>query len=356
MKRVDFILLGTVIVLTLFGLLMVYDASSFVAYRDFNDKYHLVKDQLKWVIIGFTGLTFASFFNYKQFYNLSLPFLIGSIVLLGLVFIPGFGVELLGAKRWIHVAGITIQPTEFAKLSLAIYLSAWFSQKEKGRFMAFSLLMGLVLLLVMLQPDMGTASIILSEALIVYFLSGGNLIHFIFAVPALAVFGFILIKLEPYRWQRLTAFMNLGDSLHASSYHVRQILIALGSGGIMGLGIGNSLQKYAYLPENTTDSIFAIIGEEFGFIGSVILVLLFVVVIWRGFVIAMRTKDTFGRLLTSSITSYIGIQMLINLGAMTALLPLTGVPLPFISYGGSALIINLLSIGIILNVSKQNQK
>jgi len=356
MKRVDFILLGTVIVLTLFGLLMVYDASSFVAYRDLNDKYHLVKDQLKWVFLGFTGLTFASFFNYKKFYNLSLPILIGSIVLLGLVFIPGLGVEALGASRWIHIAGITIQPTEFAKLALAIYLSAWFSERENGRFMAFSLLMGLVLLLVMLQPDMGTASIILFEALIVYFLSGGNLIHFFFAVPALAVLGFILIKLEPYRWSRLTAFMNLGDSLHASSYHVKQILIALGSGGVMGLGIGNSLQKYAYLPENTTDSIFAIIGEEFGFIGSVILILLFMVVIWRGFVIAMRTKDTFGRLLAASITSYIGIQMLINLGAMTALLPLTGVPLPFISYGGSALIINLFSIGIILNISKQNHK
>lgn len=353
MKKIDIVLLIAIIVLTLFGLLMVFNASSYIAFRDFGDKYHYLKDQTMWIFLGFTGLFVFSLFDYHRWYNLSLPLLVGAIILLILVFVPGLGIAALGAKRWINARFFIIQPAEAVKLVLAIYLSAWFANKEKGRFLAFSLLLGLVLGLIMLEPDMGTAIIVLSEAMILYFLSGGKISYFLGIIPVIFAAGLLLIKLEPYRAKRLAAFLNTGDSLENSSYHVKQILIALGSGGITGVGIGNSLQKYAYLPENTTDSIFAIIAEELGLIGSTLLILLFIIVLSRGFHIAIQAKDIFGKLLAAGITSFLGIQMLINLGAMTALLPLTGVPLPFISYGGSALVVDLCAIGILLNISKQ---
>ncbi len=352
MKKMDFFLLGIVFCLTLFGLFMVYDASSFIAFRDFNDKYHYIKDQILWVILGFSALFFFSYFDYRKLYNLAIVLLIAAIILLILVFIPGVGIRALGAYRWINLGFTTLQPAEFVKLSLAIYLAAWFSHKEKGRLFAFLLLLGLVVLLVLLQPDMGTASIILFEALIVYFLSGGSMNHFILLLPAMVVSGILIIIVAPYRLARLKAFLTIDRSLESSSYHVKQILIALGSGGIFGLGVGNSLQKYAYLPENVTDSIFPIIAEEFGFLGAGMLIGFYILFIWRGFVIAGAAKDIFGKLLAGGIISFLGIQTVINLAAMTALVPLTGVPLPFISYGGSALVVDLASVGILLSIAR----
>jgi cell division protein FtsW len=354
MKKVDIMLFAVISILTLFGLLMIYDASSVIAFRDFGDKYHYIKDQSLWVVLGFAVMIAMSQFDYRKLYNFALPLLVTSLILLVVVFFPGLGVYALGAHRWINLRFTILQPAEFVKLCLAIYLAAWFSIKEKGRLTAFALLLGAVILLVMLEPDMGTASIILFEAIVIYFLSGGKIKHFILAMPILAAAWFIFIKVKSYRAARLTSFLNLNKSLDGVSYHVKQILIALGSGGIFGVGIGNSLQKYAYLPENVTDSIFPIIAEEFGFIGSVILITLFMVVVWRGFFISMKAKDQFGRLLGAGIITFLGIQMIVNLGAMTALLPLTGVPLPFISYGGSALIIDMASIGILLNISRQS--
>ncbi|MFH1833072.1 MAG: putative lipid II flippase FtsW [Candidatus Levyibacteriota bacterium] len=352
MKKIDLLLLATVVFLTLFGLLMIYDASSFIAFRDFADKNHYVKDQALWVVLGFCMLLFFSFFDYRRLYNLSIPLLIVAIIFLSLVFVPGVGIQVLGARRWIDAGVFVIQPAEFIKLSLAVYLSAWFSRKEKGRSFAFFLLLGLVMVLVMLEPDLGTASIIFLEAVIIYFLSGANILYFIGMAPIVAIGLFLLIKVESYRAQRLAAFLNINQSLQNSSYHVKQILIALGMGGLTGVGLGNSLQKYAYLPENTTDSIFAIIAEEIGFIGATILIVLLAVVIWRGFYIALNSKDPFGRLLAGGITSFLAIQMILNLGSQTALFPLTGIPLPFISYGGSSLVVDLLSVGILLNISK----
>ena len=333
---------------------MIYDASSFVAFRDFSDKYHYIKGQIFWVVLGFMSLAFFSYFDYRKLYNLSLPILLFGLVLLILVFIPGVGVYLLGAKRWINTGFFLFQPAEFIKLALAIYLASWLSGKEKGRLGAFLLLLGLIVLLVILQPDMGTAVVILLEALIVYFLSGGNLLYFAGIIPAVLAIGFILIKISPYRLKRLESFFNINQSIESSSYHVKQILIALGSGGIFGVGLGNSLQKYSYLPETTTDSIFAIIAEELGFIGSTFIIIIFAAVIWRGFLIATKARDNFGKLLAGGITAFLAVQIIINLSAQTVLLPLTGIPLPFISYGGSALIVDLYSVGILLNISKKS--
>lgn len=332
---------------------MVYDASSFISFRDFGDKYHYIKSQFIWMALGYLVLLFFAHFDYHKFYNISIPLLVVAIILLGMVLVPGFGTSVLGARRWISFGAFVIQPAEFVKLTLAIYLSAWFAKKERRRFMAFLLLLGVVMALVMIEPDMGTAGIILAESLVIYFLSGGSMAQFFVILPVVGLLGFILIKLEPYRAARLSTFLNPNQSLETSSYHVRQILIALGMGGITGVGIGNSLQKYAYLPENTTDSIFAIVAEEIGFIGATILIFIFMFLVWRGFYIALKARDNFGKLLAGGIIAFIGVQVIVNLGAQTALLPLTGVPLPFISYGGSSLIVDLCAIGILLNIAKQ---
>lgn len=354
MKRFDILLVVLVVGISLFGLLMVFDASSYISFRDFGTKYHYSTEQLLWMLIGFAGMGFFSWFDYRKFYALSIPLLMIAIGLLLAVFLPGIGVKVLGAHRWINLHVFILQPAEFVKLTLAIYLAAWFSNKEKGRFSAFLLLLGLVLGLVLLEPDMGTAIIILGEAFVLYFLSGGEIMHFILAIPIVGFLAGLLAILSPYRAKRIATFLNPSQDIGNSSYHVRQILIALGSGGLFGVGLGNSLQKYAYLPENTTDSIFAIIAEEIGFIGSLVVLIILAAIIWCGMRIAVRTTDPFGKLLAGGITAFLGFQMLINLGAQTALLPLTGVPLPFISYGGSALVIDLCSIGILLNIARRS--
>ncbi len=287
---------------------------------------------------------------------MALPLLFVAIVLLFCVFIPGIGVSILGAKRWINTHVFLLQPAEFVKLALAIYLAAWFSNKEKERSIAFFGLLGTIMVLIMLEPDMGTAAIILSEALIMYFLEGAKLTYFFYSIPVLGIISFILVKLAPYRAARLSTFFNASSAPETASYHIRQILIALGMGGITGVGLGNSLQKYAYLPESTTDSIFAIIAEEIGFLGSIIFLSLFIIVIWRGFFIAIHAKDQFGRLLAGGIISFLSVQTIINLTAQTALLPLTGVPLPFVSYGGSSLLVDLSAIGILLNIGRLRHK
>lgn len=354
MKKPDILLLFPTIFLTLFGLFMIYDASSYVAFRDFGDKYNYVKDQIFWVGLGGLALFFFSHFDYKKLYYLALPILIGAILLLLMVFIPGLGTEINGARRWIDFGFFILQPAEFLKLGFAIYLAAWFSNKERGRLPSFLLLLGLIIGLIMLQPHMGAAAIIMAEALAIYFLSGASIKSLLMLVPVVGIGGVLLIILEPYRAARLATFLNPNQSIEGASYHVRQILIALGTGGITGVGLGNSLQKFAYLPENTTDSIFAIIAEEIGFIGSVFIILLFLLIVWRGFFIAIRAKDTFGKLLAGGIATFIGMEIFINLASQTALLPLTGIPLPFISYGGSALIINLTAIGILINIGRKS--
>jgi cell division protein FtsW len=302
------------------------------------------------------ALLFFSRFDYHRLYNLAIPILLVAVGLLLAVFIPGIGVKALGASRWLNLRFTTLQPSEFVKIALAIYLAAWFSKKEKGRIWAFLLLLSSIITLVILEPDMGTAVIILAEGIILYFLSGARTLYFVILAPVIAVVGFLFAKLEPYRAARVTSYLNFNQDISGSSYHVRQILIALGSGGLTGVGLGNSLQKYAYLPENATDSIFAIIAEEVGFIGALLIIVVFVIIIWRGFYIAIHAKDQFGKLLAGGIITFLAMQIIINLAAQTALLPLTGIPLPFISYGGSALIINLTAIGILLNIARQGEK
>lgn len=355
-KLVDLPLLLITVILVLFGVLMVYNASSVSAFRDFGDKYHYLKDQVLWAAIGFLVLFLFANIPYRFLKKLALPLLLVTIVFLLAVFIPGIGVKALGANRWIDFKFFVLQPTEFAKLSLSIYLAAWFSNKEKGRLFAFLLLLGLILGLTILQPDMGTGVILVTTALGIYFLSGANILQFLITVPLILVAVIFFIKLAPYRIHRVLTFLDPTRDPQGTSYHIRQILVALGSGGLAGLGIGQSRQKYGYLPESTTDSIFAIIAEEVGFIGTTVLILLFLFLFSRGFKIAMGAKDNFGKLLGGGLTTFLCVQTLINIGSQVALLPLTGVPLPFISYGGSSLIVSLSAIGIILNIAKTSSR
>lgn len=344
-----------IVFLALFGLVAILNASSVGAYRDFADQYHYVKDQAVFLVVGLFLMWLVSQIDYRIWYKLAVPLLSILLVLLIAVFIPGIGVKALGAKRWINFGFFVLQPTELAKLVLIIYLSAWFTHQEKGRFVPFIVLLGIVIGLIILQPDLGTAIIISGIAGMMYFVSGVPLANFLLLLP-LGIGGIALLAISaPYRLQRLLTFLNPDKDPLGTSYHVRQILIALGAGGLFGVGLGKSRQKYEYLPEATTDSIFAIIAEEIGFLGCILLISVFALCIWRIFKIAQSAPDRFGRMLTVGIGGWFGIQTVINLSAMVSLVPLTGVPLPFISYGGSNLISLLIGFGILLNVGKQRE-
>ncbi len=351
--KADFVILTLVVVLCLFGIMMIYNASSVAAFADFGDKYYYLKEQAKWLFVGSIGLIIASFVDYKVWYKLS-PAGIGiTILLLFIVFIPGLSISAYGARRWINMGFFVLQPAEFTKLTLIMYLSAWLTKKEKGKLLQFLALIGVVIGLILLEPDLGTAMIVGVVAIVLYFISGAPLTHLLFLLPAGLVGVAIAAIFSPYRIQRLLTYLDPARDPLGASYHIQQVLLALGSGGLFGLGLGKSRQKYSYLPEATTDSIFAIIGEEIGFVGSVIFLALYAFFLYRCFRIASNAPDKFGYLLGMGIVAWLSVQFLINLSAMTVVLPLTGVPLPFISYGGSGLIVALFSIGILLNISKQ---
>ena len=331
---------------------MVYDASSAQALNSFGDKYYFLKDQIKWVILGLLAMLAAAFIDYRWWYRMSPVILGGALLLLLLVFVPGLGVRAYGARRWIDLRFFVLQPSELAKPALIIYLSAWFTNREKGRLVSFLLLLGMVIGLIMLEPDMGTAIILSGTGVIIYFLSGAPIAQFLSLIPLGIAGGLVFALKSSYRLKRITTFLDLNSDPLGASYHIRQVLIALGSGGLFGLGLGNSRQKYSYLPEAMTDSIFAIVGEELGFLGAIVLFLVFIFLLFESVRISLLAKDNFGKLLGMGIASWLTLQTIINFGSMVALMPLTGVPLPFLSYGGSALIVELMGVGILLNISR----
>lgn len=349
--RTDWWLVGLVFGLTVFGLIMVGNVSVVEAYRDFGDKLYYLRLQLQWAGLGLLAFLAASFFDYRKLKFLALPLLIFTLVCLLLVLIPGLGASILGTRRWLSIGPIHFQPAELAKLTFVLYLSSFFATKKS--LLPFLTILGLIVFLIMLEPDLGTTVVLCATGLAVYFASGAPILTIgLIGLTGIAG-GAVSILSSAYRRERLTTFLNPTADPLGASYHIRQILIALGSGGLFGVGLGQSRQKYEYLPAVTTDSIFAVIAEELGFIGSVAVLLVFLCLIWRGFRIASRAPDDFGRLLAVGITSWVGFQALVNLGAMVALIPLTGVPLPFISYGGSSLILVLTAMGILINISKQ---
>lgn len=346
----DKILFVLPVALGLFGLLAIFDASSVSALRDFNDKFHYLKNQFVWLVLGLTIFFIFSSLDYRLLKKFALPLFIASIFCLFLVLIPELGKQVYGGRRWLQVGPIGFQPAELAKFSVIVYLATLFEKKRD--FLPFLTIVGVILGLLILEPDLGTAVIVISTAFGIYFVAGAPLKKMtILSLLSLIVIP-ILIFLSPYRKERLLTFLNSSFSAEKSSYHVKQILIALGTGGIFGRGFGQSRQKFLFLPEVTTDSIFAIIGEELGLLGALILISALFFLVYRSLSLALLVKDPFAKLLVSGITFCIGFQTIVNLGAMVVLIPLTGVPLPFISYGGSSLIMSLAGMGIVYNVSK----
>lgn len=352
MSKIGVLLFINTLILTALGIFVLYESSSYTALLQIGDEYFYVKRQLIFAVLAIISSLVVSRFDYRKFPKYSIPLLIVTFILLIIVFIPGVGLELLGARRWIDLGFFVLQPSELLKVSLTIYLAAWLTKKEDQKLMPFILVMAAAAGIVAIEPDLGTAVIIAMTAVVMYFLSGQSIRH-LAIIAGVGVIGVIgLILMEPYRVARLTAFTKVDvHNLHDTSYHTKQILIALGSGGFSGVGLGNSVQKYAYLPEHNTDSIFAIYAEETGFIGAIVVISLFLLQAYCGFTIASRADDKFGKLLAGGITAFISIQAMINIGSQAILFPLTGVPLPFISYGGSSMMINYIAIGILLSIA-----
>ena len=352
-KGVDLSLLVIILILVLFGLIMVYDASVIQGLKDFKDSYYYIRQQLIWAALGILSMIFFARFDYKKLKKYSLPLIVFSFLLLIAVFIPTLGVSGGGAHRWLRFGPITIQPAEIIKLAGVIFLASVF--EKKVRLWPFLILvLGVTAVTAVLQKDLGSTIVFVATTSLIYFAAGAPAWHFILSLPV-AVLGLAaLIFTSDYRSKRILAFLDPFSDVQGYTYHISQVLIALGSGGLFGLGLGHSRQKFEYIPEVSTDSIFGIVGEELGFLGASILIGLFLLMIWRGLKIAQQCPDNFGKILSLGLSCWLGIQVVINISSQIALLPLTGVPLPFISYGGSALVANLTAVGILLNISKQS--
>ncbi|OGK18041.1 cell division protein FtsW [Candidatus Roizmanbacteria bacterium RIFCSPLOWO2_12_FULL_40_12] len=342
--------------LSFIGLFFVFEASSVKSFSEVGNSFHYFKLQFLWIALGIGVMFFLSFFDYHKFYYLSFPLMMMTIILLIVVLIPGLGTQAGGARRWLDLGIINFQPTEIAKFSVIVYLSSWFIHRERKRFFSFVTLLGALIFLIILQPDMGTAIIVFALSIIIYFLAGVELSYLFLLLPVSFAGFLLLIKTSPYRFRRLSAFLDPSSDPLGIGYHVNQILISLGNGGLLGQGFGASRQKYLFLPEAHTDSIFAIIGEEFGFIGGFLLIFVFFTLMYYVYRVSAGAPDRYGRLLTGGIFAYFALQIIINLGGVVGLMPLTGVPLPFISYGGSNLLVSFALLGILLNVAKKSKK
>lgn len=341
------------LILSIVGLIFIFEASAINSSRQFGDSLHYLKSQGVWIFFGLIAMTLFSLVDYHKLYFLSFVSLILTLVLLVLVLIPGIGSTVGGARRWIDFGFFNLQPTELAKFSMIIYLSSWFTKKEKKRFLPFITLMGLLVFLIIMQPDMGTAIIIFSISIIIYYFSGAHFIDFVYIFGGSIVSLFFLIKFSPYRFNRLLAFLNPSIDPLGISYHINQIFISLSSGGLLGRGFGASRQKYSFLPEAHTDSIYAIIGEEFGFVGGLILIIFYFVFVYKIYHLIRLSPDRLSKLIVIGIFAFFNLQFIVNLAGMTGLFPIVGVPLPFLSYGGSSLLMSYGLIGIMLNIEKR---
>jgi len=359
----DYTLIIIAAIIVAYGLIMLSSASNVVSFEKFGDSNYLLKHQLLYGLgLGLLIFLVTAKLDYHVWRKFAFPLLGLNILLLLAVFLPGIGYEYGGARRWISFGPTLLQPTEVLKLTFILYLSTLFAKNREGikdpayGLVPFLIISGVIVFLIMLQPDMGTMVVIALVGLIIFFLAGAPWKHLAWLVAGAAGLFFLLIKIAPYRAARLTVFLNPALDPQGVGYHINQALLAIGSGGIFGLGYGHSRQKFLYLPEVTGDSIFAVIAEELGLIFSVALVLLFLAVLYRGYRIAKAAPDTYGRLLAAGIVSWLVLQAFINIAAMVTLIPLTGIPLPFVSYGSSALVTSLAAIGILINISKQTKE
>ncbi len=346
----DYIILFCVLFLTAFGLVILSSASSDLGRIKFDDSYYYLKHQLLYGLgLGIAGFIFGFSFYYRYYQKFAPFFLVACIALLILVFTP-IGFEAGGAARWINVGSFTFQPAEAVKVLFLMYMAAWLLKKPN--LLSFLFVNGTIAVLLLLQPATSAVLILFASVLIMYFMSGVSL-KYITVLVMIAVLGVSLLFLfSGYRRERIIGFLNPEKYSETSGFQLTQALTAIGSGGWWGVGYGQSRIKYSSLPETIGDSIFAVVAEEWGFVGASALIIIFLLLIVEGFWIAKRSGDAFGKLLISGFISLIGIQAFVNMAAISGLIPLTGVPLPLISYGGTALAADLTALGIVLNVSR----
>ncbi|TMB66625.1 MAG: putative lipid II flippase FtsW [Chloroflexi bacterium] len=361
-RRGDRALLLAVAALTAFGLVMVFSASEVQGWLWFHNPAYYFERQLMWLALGVILLFAGANLDYHRLRPLAWPLGVVTVVLMVLVLLPHFGVEVNGARRWLRLGPLQMQPAELAKIAAIIFMALWLerhrdrlSSLEDG-VVPFLALLGFTILLVILERDLGTTMIVAGILLAQFLVAGGRKRHVLLLALIIALCVYLFIRMEPYRLHRILAFVDpWSDPLNAG-FQAIQSVVALGSGGFAGLGLGHSIQKYQWLPFAHTDFIFAIVGEETGLLGTSAVLALFGLFAYRGYRVALKAPDAFGSLLACGVTTWIALQALINIAAVTVTLPTTGIPLPFISYGGSSLAIALLAVGILINVSTQSEK
>jgi len=343
------------------GLVMVYSASAVAAFHDYGDSYYYVKRQLLFAVLGIAAMFVTMNVDYTFWRKWAVPALLVCFGLLVIVLVPGLGVVRGGARSWLGIGSFGIQPSEFMKLAMILFVAKLLSERQnritdftKGLLPPLGIL-GAAFALIMLQPDLGTGTVMIGASLLAIYVAGARISH----LAGLAMIGLAglvgLIAAAPYRLQRITAFLDPWQDPQGAGYQSIQSLYAIGPGGLVGLGLGMSRQKYNYLPEPQTDFIFSILAEELGFIGGSLLILLFLLLIWRGMRTAITLTDPFGSLLATGIVGIFAVQVLINIGVVIGMLPITGVTLPLVSYGGSSLTLLLTALGILLNLSRYSR-
>src|SRR5262245_34320548 len=354
----DVWLFGVAVVLLSAGVVMVYSASAIVATDRFHDPYFFLKKQVFWALLGAGSMWMAIRLDYCRLERRGFALLIFACVLLVLVLVSPLGQAINGTRRWIRLGPVSFQPAELAKLALVLYLAAFLAKKgediadlRRGLLPPLAVA-GVLAALVLAQPDLGNCLTLITLTFTLLFLAGGRARHLGFILAAALPPLVVAVWAAPYRLRRVVAFLDPWSDPRGSGFQIIQSWLALGNGGIFGQGIGASRQKLFYLPESHTDFIFAILGEELGFVGVLAIVALFVVLIWRGLRIGLRAPDAFGGYLALGITVLIATQVVVNLGVVTGLLPTKGLPLPFLSFGGSALLVTMLSTGVLLNISQ----
>ena len=361
-RRGDRALLLAVAALTTFGLVMVFSASEVQGWLWFHNPAYYFEHQLIWLALGVILLVAAANIDYHRLRVLAWPLGVVTVVLMVLVLLPHFGVEVNGARRWLRIGPLQMQPAELAKIAAIVFMALWLerhrdrlSSIENG-VVPFLALLGFTILLVILERDLGTTLILAGILLAQFLVAGGRKRHVLLLLLIMALCVYIFIRMEPYRLHRILAFIDPWSDPLNTGFQAIQSVVALGSGGFAGVGLGHSIQKYQWLPFAHTDFIFAIVGEETGLLGTSAVLALFGLFAYRGYRVALKAPDAFGSLLACGVTTWIALQAMINIAAVTVTLPTTGIPLPFISYGGSSLAIALLAVGILINVSTQSEK
>lgn len=340
------------------GIVMIYSTSAIYAYENLGDSAYYLKRHLLYVLIGFVCCFFVMSVDYSKWAKIAKPLVLFSIVLLILLLVPGISREVGGAKRWFRFGMFSFQPSELAKFAMIIYTADFLSRKRseitsfRSGFLPILIVMGAVCLLILIQPDLGTVLAVVSICFIMFFIGGVKATHMLSFILASLPFIYILVFSVPYRRRRILAFLNPWDDPQGTGFQIIQSLVALGSGGLTGLGLGQGKQKLLYLPAAYTDFIFSIIGEELGFIGTAAIIVLFILFLIQATKISLKAKDSFGQLLSFGLISCLAIESIVNMGVVTSLFPTKGLPFPFISYGGTSLIFNMIYVGLILNIGR----